>query len=126
MATRMSAQERRQHPRVTGTLPVAISSGELRCQTQMQNVSVSGVYCTLDQFIAPMSKLQLRFELPIGSKNTVIEATGAIVRIEPSIEAAQNSRYNAAIFFTDISEHHRAVIEKFVSQRLAAKNATNT
>ena len=125
MATRMSTQERRKDPRVAGSLPVSISSAEWQCQTQTQNLSASGVYITLEQFIAPMSKLQLRFELPNGAKNSAIEATGAVVRIEPAIEAAQRSRYNVAIFFTDISARDRAIIKKFVSQRMTVKNAAD-
>ena len=124
MATGISP-ERRRSPRLTAQLPVAISEASMTVEAQTNNLSASGVYCTLDHFLPPMSKLQLHLELPNGRSHATIRCAGVVVRVEPVIANAQRGRYHIAIFFTDVSERDRLAIARFVQLRLSATPATD-
>ena len=114
MAAGMTAAERRQAPRVDERVAIAISSDGQAIQAETENLSTSGAYCVLDRFIAPMTKLELAFELPNGARRTRIQGTGVVVRVEPRISERAQSQYYVAIFFSEMSERHRAAISKFV------------
>jgi hypothetical protein len=120
MATGMSYAERRKAPRVDERVSLSIASdaGELAVETR--NLSAAGAYCETTQFIAPMTKLQLRFELPDGAKSAKVVCEGVVVRIDPIVSNPHDSRYHLAIFFSDLSESGRAAIARFVQHRLAA------
>ena len=124
MATGMTAAERRQAPRVDERVTVAISSDGQAIQAETENLSTSGAYCVLDRFIAPMTKLELAFELPNGARRTRIQGTGVVVRVEPRINERAQSQYYVAIFFSEMSERHRAAISKFVRRRLPPSPTT--
>ena len=56
-----SRQERRRTPRVAEQVPLAITDAQTVMEAETKNLSASGVYCALERFIAPMTKLQLEF-----------------------------------------------------------------
>ncbi len=113
----MMQPERRRAPRTAERLAVAITEASVEVQTSTHNLSASGVYCALNRFIEPMTKLQLRFEIPDGSHAVNVCCAGVVVRVEPATANASGP-YRVAIFFTDLTERHRALIERFVRQRL--------
>lgn len=119
----MPASERRRAPRIPERVAVSISDAGTELKTETKNLSASGAYCMLDRFIAPMSKLQLRFDLANGSRRVAVRCAGVVVRIEPVIANTERGRYNVAIFFTELSERHRAAIGRFVRQRLATASS---
>ena len=121
----MPPVERRRAPRIAERVALAITDGGTELTTETRNLSASGAYCTLDHFISPMSKLQLRFELPQGTRRTTIRCAGVVVRVEPVIAGAERARYNTAIFFTELSERNRSAISRFVRQRLSATPSTD-
>ncbi len=82
------------------------------------NLSASGVYCTLDRFIAPMTKLDLTFELLGEQKPSRIRCSGVVVRAEPVVTNSGRGQYHLAIFFTGLSERDRGAITRFVERRL--------
>src|SRR3989338_7267311 len=111
--------ERRRHPRALERVSLAIteSGGEVSAETK--NISASGAYCNVDRFIAPMTKLDLRFELPNSKHQPVrIHCRGVVVRVEPVIENADRGKYNIAVFFNDLAERDRKAIANFVRQRI--------
>lgn len=112
--------ERRRAPRVPERVALSILDAGNELLTQTNNLSASGAYCTLDRFIAPMSKLALRFDLPNGSRRVPVRCAGVVVRVDPVIVNADRGKYHVAIFFTELSERHRAAIGRFVRERLAA------
>lgn len=116
----MVTPERRRAPRVAERVPLAISDGGGAITAETKNVSASGAYCTLDRFIAPMTKLQLQLELPDGARRTTIRCEGVVVRVEPAITHADHASYYVAIYFTSLRERDRAAITQFVRQRLSA------
>ncbi len=120
MASRMKTiHERRRELRATEHVPLAITDAGAVLTTETKNLSASGAYCTLDRFIAPMSKLQLTFELPNGRRKTHIRCSGVVVRVEPTIANSERARYNIAVFFTELSDRDRTAIKRFVRERLS-------
>ncbi|OGX29065.1 MAG: hypothetical protein A3B78_03460 [Omnitrophica WOR_2 bacterium RIFCSPHIGHO2_02_FULL_67_20] len=123
---RTEASERRRSPRVSERVPLAITDGGAPIQAETVNLSAAGAYCTLDRFLAPMTKLQLDYELPDppgggvgGGRRVRIRCAGVVVRSEPVIVSPDKGRYHVAIFFTDLSERNRSVLSRFVRQRLS-------
>lgn len=114
------SQERRRAPRIAERVALTISDAGPALSAETKNLSASGAYCTLDRFIAPMTKLALQFELPLGAKRVQIRCTGVVVRVDAVVSDADHGRYHVAIFFSDLSERDRASIGRFVQQRLAA------
>ena len=114
--------ERRRAPRTAERVAMAIMEDSVEVQTSTHNLSASGVYCTLNRFIEPMTKLQLRFEVPDGSQAVNVSCAGVVVRVEPATPNASGP-YRVAIFFTDLAERHRALIGRFVHQRLPVKSS---
>ena len=126
MAARvMPEKERRRAPRVDERVSVALTDEGKAFHTESENLSATGVYCTLDRFIPPMTKLQVQFELPDGARRVRIRCEGVVVRVEPIIANAERGRYHVAVFFSELTEHDRAAISRFVSQRLAARSSTS-
>ena len=122
MAARvMGQQERRRAPRVSERVPIALTGEGAGIQAESENLSAAGVYCTLDRFIPPMTKLQVQLELPDGAKRVRVRCEGVVVRVEPVITNAERGRYHVAVFFSDLAERDRTAISRFVAKRLAAR-----
>ena len=124
----LMTRERRREPRAAERLPLAIRDASAELTTETNNLGDSGVYCTLDRFIAPMSKLELRFELPNkkGHRPIPLRCAGVVVRVEPVISStAQQGRYHVAVLFTELAERDRAAIARFVRQRLSASSSAH-
>lgn len=118
-------RERRRVPRIAERVVLAITDAGTELTTESQNLSTAGVYCTLDRFLAPMSKVQMRFRLPRGSRSSRVRCAGVVVRIAPVIANPSRGRFNVAIFFTELSDRDRLAITRFVRQRLAAASSTD-
>lgn len=118
--------ERRRTPRISHRVPLGISDGGPVLQTETVNLSETGVYCTLERFLAPMTKLQLEYDLPNhGAGQPVrITCTGVVVRTEPVITAPDKARYHVAIYFTHLSERDRSAISRFVRQHLSSPSTS--
>ena len=125
MASGMTMRERRRAPRIAERVVMAITDAGTELATESNNLSTAGVYCTLDRFLAPMSKVQLQFALPNGRRSYKVRCTGVVVRVEPVIANASRGRFNVAIFFTELSDRNRSAITRFVRQRLSAASATD-
>ena len=126
MATRlMAGQERRRDPRVDERVSVALTDEGKAFHAESENLSAAGVYCTLDRFIPPMTKLQVQFELPDGGRCVRVRCEGVVVRVEPIVTSAERGRYHVAVFFQDLTARNRSAISRFVSQRLAARSAAS-
>ena len=125
MASGMTIPERRRQPRIAERVVMAISDAGTELTTESQNLSTAGVYCTLDRFLSPMSKVQLVFALPNGSLSSTVRCAGVVVRVEPVIAHASRGQFNVAIFFTELSDRDRSAITRLVRQRLSASSATD-
>ena len=116
--------ERREAPRVAERVLLAVSDAKAEFQAETKNLSAAGVYCALESFIPPMTKLQLRFELPLQDRRVRLRCAGVVVRVEPIVTTESRARYHTGIWFTDLSTRDRETISEFVRQRLAAHPST--
>ena len=114
----MTRPERRAAPRIASELPLHLVDEAAELKTQTKNISASGAYCTLRRFIAPMTKLQVRLEVPAQAQSSVIQCQGVVVRVEPPSAESQLSQYNVAIFFVDLTDYDRSIIARYVQQQL--------
>ena len=119
MASRLM-HERRQTPRVAKRVPVTIAGEQGVIQAETKNISAAGAYCSLEQRLAPMTKLELEFSLETNPKSVRVRCHGVVVRVEPLPGPSAHPRYDTAIFFTDLAERDRQAISEFVRQHLAA------
>ena len=97
-----SSHERRAAPRTADRIAVDLTDAATSLQTESKNLSATGVYCTLERFIPPMTKLRVQFELPHGARRVRVVCTGVVVRVEPVV-----------------SDHDRSAVSHFVEQRLS-------
>ena len=112
----MSSSERRGTPRAASRLSMVLTDQAREMAAHTENISASGVYCTLPHFVPPMTKLEVRLELPGAPKPKPIRCQGVVVRINPPAPAPHHTSYEVAIFFNDLAERDRAVIAGYVQQ----------
>jgi len=55
--------DRRKYPRTQGNIPVKIYSDDFDVVTETKNLSRAGVYCQVDKYIEPMTKLNIHLLL---------------------------------------------------------------
>ena len=110
------AQERRRSPRAEGNIPVKISSSEFDLVTETKNLSKSGVYCRVNKYIEPMTKLRMHLLFSFKKKNKIankkISCDGVIVRSEA---IPGNDYFNVAIYFSDINSRDAEYISDFIN-----------
>lgn len=112
--------ERRQSPRIAFNVPLKLSQAEGEdFVTQTVNISRSGAYCEVDNYIEPMTKLKVNLLVPVrkGEKSSAkkVSCNGIVVRTEP-IELQQ--QYNVAIFFSDITKKDSEIISDYINNLL--------
>jgi hypothetical protein len=111
--------ERRRSPRLDHVVPLKLSSGDIDIVTESRNLSSSGVYCRVNSYIEPMTKLKIHLLLPVRKNNRIttkrISCQGVVVRTE-SVPSADY--FNAAIFFNDIQPKDIRALADFVEQML--------
>ena len=110
--------ERRRAPRVNSRLPVILTDAAREIIAYTRNISASGAYCTLRRFIAPMTKLQVRVEIPGRSTSTRIVCRGVVVRTDPPTATPRPSRCHVAIFFNELTDGDRVRLARYVQQQL--------
>ena len=122
MSKSSSSQERRRDPRLTGSIPVKISSDDIDIVTETKNLSRSGAYCRISKYIEPMTKLKIHLLLPMKRQDKVvtkkISCQGVIVRTE-SIPTEEG--FNIAIYFQDIRSRDAENITDFINASLQKK-----
>ena len=115
-------QERRKHPRLEHNIPVKISSNDLDIVTQTEDLSCSGAFCSVDKYIAPMTKLKINLLLPLRKNDKIvtkrIHCEGVVVRTE---SAAEGKYFHTAVFFSDIAPRDAQAINGFVESVLQEK-----
>ena len=114
-----SSQERRRSPRLEHMVPVKLSSGDIDIVTETSNLSSSGVYCRVNAYIEPMTKLKIHLLLPVKKNSRTstkrISCQGVVVRAE---SVPDQNYFNAAIFFNDIQPKDIRAISDFIEQML--------
>lgn len=110
--------ERRGAPRVAKELPITIAHKLKEWAVKTKDISASGAYCTINRFLAPMTKLHIRFEVPGNPHARQIACQGVVVRIDPPRATPVRPHYHVAIFFNELADHDRLALARFVQQHL--------
>ena len=119
MISPRSIDERRKDPRLENNIPVKICQEGGDLVTETQNVSRSGAYCRVNQYIEPMTKLKIHLLLSFSksgkSVTKKISCEGVVVRSEPT---SYNEKYHIAVFFSDITKRDAECITDYVETYL--------
>ncbi len=115
--------ERRAAPRIVTRLPMAMTDGGKAFVVTTKNLSASGAYCEVGRFFPPMTKFQIKLELPTRPKPIRIRCQGVVVRVNPAAAQARRRQYHMALFFNDIELRDRDAIGRYVQERLLVSAA---
>ncbi len=117
--THSSGIEKRKDPRSHHKLPLKLSIDGVDIVTETRNISSSGAYARVNEFVEPMTKLKiilmLSFHQEGGIKEKKISCQGVVVRC---VCDAQQGGFFVAIFFNDITQENRQLLNQFVQQSL--------
>jgi len=122
----MNLDEKRKYPRVMEAVSCQVRLDQKPLVTLTRNISCGGALCELSQKVAPMTKLDIAFELPgvsIGSADRLIRCTGVVVRQEP---ADSPRHYLTAIFFQSIRTQDRRRLAEFVVETMLVHARRNS
>ena len=116
------ASERRKHPRVAadiqGHIVCHVGRGTIAVKTH--NVSCSGLYCRVTEFIAPFTIVRIAMALPVhegdASRNKIVDFDGVVVRTDPEQADPAVSAYDVAVFFSGITEEAKELISRYVRE----------
>jgi len=112
-------QDRRQHPRLSQNVAIKIFQDEGDIVTETSNISGTGIYCKVNKYLRPMTKLKIRLLLPLRKNNKKttkqISCHAVIVRAEP---ADSKGAYYVAIFFNDMTPKDAGIISDYVNSCL--------
>ncbi len=118
--------ERRRSPRVPArhdlvVRPIDADGTELRAQSV--NLNLGGLYCTLDHWLQPFTKIAISLSLPISldvdeSKSVDIAVDGVVVRIEPAKREVGRTSYECAVAFVGLDEDAELAIARYLLAEL--------
>ena len=121
--TQKSSQERRRAPRLEHPIPLKLSSGDVEIVTETRNLSSSGVYCRVNTYIEPMTKLKIHLLLPVKKNTRVVTKKVSCQGVVVRTESVPNGEYfNAAIFFNDIQPKDIQTLADFVEHMMEEKS----
>ena len=68
MISERPIEERRKDPRIKNNIPVKISREDGDVVTETANISRSGAYCRVSEYIEPMTRLKIYLLMPMKKK----------------------------------------------------------
>lgn len=113
----MPFQERRKYPRVSESIPCAVTLGQNSFSSKTKNLSCGGVLCLIPHSIPVMTKLEVDLKFPLGSpkdQSLAIQCTGVVVRQELETSTSGAREYLTAVYFSEIQMEDRRRIAEFV------------
>ena len=122
METKKPFVERRKSHRVEARVPIQlVEKEELKGRiipAESANLSEGGVYCEVDKYLPPLTKVAMTLLLPaFGGKHAKpqeIEAEGIVVRNVPQKQGRRIVRYRIACAFTSISEEQKEIVREYI------------
>lgn len=124
MAPAKKAVERRGSARIAEALVFKIGHQGYDMQAITVNLSVSGALCRVERNIPVMTQLSVGLALPSlesgAKKDERISAKGVVVRSE---REALSGKYLIAIYFSDLREKDRDLLQDYIVRRLAGRKA---
>lgn len=122
MTNNSSFRERRSDKRFAGSIPLKISCENFDLVTETKDLSRSGAFCKVNQYIEPMTKLKIQLLLPFkGKQKTMTKKVsfGAVI-VRTESEPA-NGSYNVAIFFNDIQARDAQTLTDYINSLVKAE-----
>lgn len=120
MRTPKKILERRTSVRIEEVLPFQIDHNGYEIEAKTVNISAHGAMCLVDKEIPTMTQLDIVLTLPPTQKPKQaakkIRAKGIVVRKESDPDS---DGFLIAIYFSDMKEPSRLILEKFIENRLA-------
>ena len=111
-----SSSERRQHPRLDSNIPLKISSDDIDIVTETHNLSRNGIYCQVNKFIQPMTKIKVLLLLPLKKQKKIvtkkIACEGVVVRSEA---IPGKEQFHMAIYFSDIKLRDAESLTEYIN-----------
>ncbi len=126
MVKENSDQERRVEKRFNANLPLKIGGVDFKITTDTKNISSSGIYCQVDRFVPVMTKLGLKMSITLIENDQKVkrdvDCQAVVVRVNPESESGDTEFYQLGLFFTDIAEQDRQLINLYLQHAFFAGN----
>lgn len=121
--------ERRRSPRAQGGFHIVVNAPSQKKKVLVRDISSSGVSCYLDFPIPEFTTVMVNLEIPESTGKSIdhkgLTCEGAIVRCRPVGEKKSDPQFDVAIFFQNISDEGRRLIEHYVSARRTGPDTTH-
>lgn len=112
-------QERRRAQRVDAALAINLHLGAETGRAETVDVSANGVHFRAPNYIEPMTKLELSFDVDVGDgESKTVECEGIVARVRPDLPSDSVDAYEVAVFFTTIDAESLHHLERYVELRL--------
>ncbi len=120
MLTPKKILERRGSARIVESLPFKIGHDGYEIEAETVNLSSTGAMCVTDRKLPLMTQLNIGLSLPSANGNgktglRQIKIKGVVVRSEKNPLA---DKYSIGIFFSDMKEADRKILDEFIERRL--------
>jgi hypothetical protein len=123
--TQARRTEKRQYPRIEQRLPLKIAANGYDFTTSTHNVSCVGLYCRVEKYIPPFTRIMVKLNLPVagsrGNDTCDVECRGVVVRTDDEKEGG----FNIAVFFNQINDNQRQKISHYIDQFLPEKSSVS-
>lgn len=113
-------EDRRTAPRFRVPLPLTLAVGQARVKTTAQNISCSGIYCQINEFIPLKTSLNVTMHLPAprpangGARD--ISCPAVISRVEPPQDQGDGV-YHVGISFSQLAGQDRTALIAFIHSK---------
>jgi hypothetical protein len=99
-----------------------VQEGQENFQATAMNISLNGVYCTVNRYFPIFDRLLLTFvsaenettDTPPASDPFVVQCEGIVVRVEPEEEDPARTEYNVAVYFAELTPDERDVLHAII------------
>jgi hypothetical protein len=122
--SKTSVDERRAHTRHSTDLTIQGTPDEGGVVARMvaRNLSLGGLYCTSTTDFPEMTRLAVRLMLPLkdpraGNGSEPVDLEAVVVRREANHRSSGNTRYDLALYFTNVDDEVRAQLQRYIDQR---------
>lgn len=109
--------ERRRAQRASVSIPLQLSPHKDALPASLVNISTSGLCCQFGEAVSEMTLVGIDVELP--DAGGPVHVQGAVVRCA-KLRGVSPPTYEIGIFFTDMPNETRQLVERFVANNLEA------
>lgn len=112
--------ERRRDERHPRTLRFQVNSGQRDAlEAESVNLSTRGLYCLVERYVAPFSKLRVGLDLHGADGGSHrLDCEGVVVRVEPEAEKPDVKEYRVAIYFLNLPREDAELVARYLNHEL--------